>query len=123
MAFRNNFTFLTASAFFTLPISYKNFKAWSTKVEKSKQEEKKSVEPVQSCEGALKFINGVSCIPHDSKVAKGGEDGWSATNRLIVVADGVGGWANQGIDPGLFAKQLCKDINSLFEQDQSVSLK
>jgi len=26
------------------------------------------------------------------------------------MADGVGGWARQGVDPGIFAKQLCKDI-------------
>ena len=65
----------------------------------------------------------MSCIPHDSKKEKGGEDGWCATDRLIAVADGVGGWAEQGVDPGLFSKQLCKDIRGLFEQDSKVSLK
>jgi len=26
------------------------------------------------------------------------------------VCDGVGGWANHGIDPGLYSKRLCKLI-------------
>ena len=43
-------------------------------------------------------------IPHDSKVDKGGEDAWVASSNLLVVADGVGGWANRGIDSGLFSK-------------------
>jgi hypothetical protein len=33
-----------------------------------------------------------------------------ASEKLIAVADGVGGWAAEGVDPGLFSKQLCKDI-------------
>jgi len=43
-------------------------------------------------------------------VYKGGEDAYAACNTLIAVADGVGGWANRGVDPGLFSKQLTKDI-------------
>jgi len=54
--------------------------------------------------GKLKFINGVKAIPHDDKAHKGGEDAWAATDRLIAVADGVGGWARHGVDPGLFSK-------------------
>ena len=27
---------------------------------------------------------------------------------MLAVADGVGGWANHGIDPGLYSKKLCK---------------
>ena len=26
---------------------------------------------------------------------------------LLSVADGVGGWADYGVDPGLYSKQLC----------------
>jgi hypothetical protein len=33
-------------------------------------------------------------IPHDDKKHKGGEDAWVASNNLLTVADGVGGWAN-----------------------------
>ena len=43
-------------------------------------------------------------IPHYEKRHKGGEDAYVATDKLIVVADGVGGWGEVGIDPGLFSK-------------------
>ena len=49
-------------------------------------------------------MGGVCNIPHDKKVHKGGEDGYTVSPQLIAVADGVGSWANKGVDPGLFAK-------------------
>lgn len=52
-------------------------------------------------------------IPHPDKVHKGGEDGFSVSPSLLVIADGVGGWNKKGVDPGLFAKQLCKDIQEI----------
>ena len=58
----------------------------------------------------MAFRSGFKVIPHDDKVAKGGEDANTVSDRLISVADGVGGWADQGVDPGLFSKQLTKDI-------------
>lgn len=42
---------------------------------------------------------------------------------MIAVADGVGGWAERGVDPGLFSKQLCKDFQSLYNKDFSKTLK
>lgn len=33
-------------------------------------------------------------IPHPTKVKKGGEDAQFATEKILVVADGVGGWAD-----------------------------
>ena len=27
---------------------------------------------------------------------------------MLTVADGVGGWGNHGVDPGLYSKQLVK---------------
>lgn len=38
---------------------------------------------------------------------------------MIAVADGVGGWARQGVDPGLFSKQLCKDIQVIYDKEGS----
>lgn len=52
-------------------------------------------------------------IPHPQKVEKGGEDAYFISSSLLIVADGVGGWNNQGIDPGLYSKFLCKEL-SLF---------
>lgn len=46
-------------------------------------------------------------IPHPEKAYKGGEDALFVSDNLIVVADGVGGWADQGVDPGLYSKKLC----------------
>lgn len=49
-------------------------------------------------------------IPHPSKAAKGGEDAIFVDDNLLVVADGVGGWAQYGVDPGIFSRKLCKLI-------------
>jgi len=40
-----------------------------------------------------------------------------------VVSDGVGGWANQGVDPGLFSKQLVKDIQFMNDKVPEETLK
>ena len=40
------------------------------------------------------FRHAATNIPHIEKRDKGGEDAWVATDSLLVVADGVGGWAN-----------------------------
>ena len=54
------------------------------------------------------FFNYGNCmIPHPDKAHKGGEDGLFTNNKLLNVADGVGGWAEHGIDPGLYSKELC----------------
>ena len=40
----------------------------------------------------------------------------------MVVADGVGGWASHGIDPGVFPKQLVADFKKLFDFNNSQNL-
>jgi len=45
-------------------------------------------------------------IPADDKKHRGGEDSADADETLLVVADGVGGWAMQGVNPGLFSAEL-----------------
>lgn len=52
-------------------------------------------------------------IPHDEKIARGGEDSAHVCETLITVADGVGGWADQGVNPGLFSKMLTRLIRDL----------
>jgi protein phosphatase PTC7 len=39
-----------------------------------------------------------------------------ASENVLVVADGVGGWADQGVDPGLYSKKLCKIIGQKVEK-------
>lgn len=40
-----------------------------------------------------KFQGGVFVLPHMQKRHKGGEDAAVLTDRVLAVADGVGGWA------------------------------
>jgi protein phosphatase PTC7 len=54
-------------------------------------------------------------IPHWEKAHRGGEDAWICTDSLIAVADGVGGWNKKGIDPGIFARELCRRVLSTYE--------
>lgn len=86
----------------------------------SKNSDRPKSEPVKPL---YRFYGGVLVLPHDDKVHKGGEDAFAATKTLLAVADGVGGWSRKGIDPGLFSKQLCKDIQSIYESDSTKPLK
>ena len=53
--------------------------------------------------------------PHPDKTAKGGEDAWFARvdgtrgGGVLGVADGVGGFNDQGVDPGLYARVLAHE--------------
>jgi len=51
---------------------------------------------------------GAAMIPHPSKEEKGGEDAFfiSPCGLYLGIADGVGGWAEIGVDPGLYSKEL-----------------
>jgi hypothetical protein len=74
-----------------------------------------SIETCQADEGSyeqtrLQFNYGVRNIPHPDKAFRGGEDAWVAQSDLLIVADGVGGWEDIGVDSGLYSKQLVKDI-------------
>jgi protein phosphatase PTC7 len=56
----------------------------------------------------LKLLSGSCYLPHPAKEATGGEDGHfiCIDEQAIGVADGVGGWADHGVDAGLYAKEL-----------------
>ena len=65
----------------------------------------------------------VSNIPHIDKRERGGEDAYFASDSLLVVADGVGGWANRGIDAGLYSKSLVWYISDKHEKNKAAELK
>ncbi|MCI33790.1 putative protein phosphatase 2C 55-like, partial [Trifolium medium] len=71
----------------------------------------------------LKMLSGSCYLPHPAKVATGGEDAHfiCADEQVIGVADGVGGWANVGVDAGLFARELMQLQSKQFMQLQSYS--
>ena len=57
---------------------------------------------------------GLYINPHYAKRHKGGEDAACMNENMISVADGVGGWAESGIDPAIYSKNLCKLIDELY---------
>jgi len=65
----------------------------------------------------LKFTSEVCMIPHPSKRKKGGEDAYFMTENglAIGVADGVGGWADKGVDPSLYSKTLMREAKHAYE--------
>jgi len=68
------------------------------------------------------FITGVCMIPHKEKAYKGGEDAFSCSidGCMFCLADGVGGWAKKGVDPGLYSKELCSQFKYLYESQMKL---
>ncbi|CAF1985715.1 hypothetical protein HID58_075920 [Brassica napus] len=56
----------------------------------------------------LKLVSGSYYLPHPEKEATGGEDAHFICDeeQAIGVADGVGGWAEVGVNAGLFSREL-----------------
>ncbi|KAJ0239042.1 protein phosphatase 2C 80 [Hirschfeldia incana] len=56
----------------------------------------------------LKLVSGSYYLPHPEKEATGGEDAHFILDeeQAIGVADGVGGWAEVGVNAGLFSREL-----------------
>ena len=56
----------------------------------------------------LKLLSAAFCLPHPDKEDTGGEDAYfiCSEKHVVGVADGVGGWADVGVDAGEYARQL-----------------
>lgn len=64
---------------------------------------------------------GTHLIPHPNKVEKGGEDAFfvsSYNGGVIAVADGVSGWAEQNVNPALFARELMVNASRVVEDEE-----
>lgn len=61
----------------------------------------------------LRFNAAVALLPHPEKQKTGGEDAAFCAARSLAVADGVGGWALNGVDAGIFARQLIEHLKQL----------
>lgn len=70
----------------------------------------------------LKMSSAASMLPHPEKEHRGGEDAYFIHNGdyCIGVADGVGGWAEVGVDPGLYSRELMSHALNLLDDIDSV---
>ncbi|CAM8912270.1 unnamed protein product [Rhodiola kirilowii] len=67
----------------------------------------------------MKLLSGSCYLPHPDKEETGGEDAHfiCVDEQAIGVADGVGGWADVGVNAGLFARELMShSVNAIHEE-------
>ncbi|CAN0872675.1 Probable protein phosphatase 2C 55 [Linum grandiflorum] len=68
---------------------------------------------------SLKLLSGSCCLPHPDKEETGGEDAHfiCSDQHAIGVADGVGGWADLGVDAGQYSRELMShSVNAIREE-------
>uniref|UniRef100_A0A2P2KU62 Protein phosphatase n=1 Tax=Rhizophora mucronata TaxID=61149 RepID=A0A2P2KU62_RHIMU len=72
----------------------------------------------------LKLLSGSCYLPHPDKEETGGEDAhFICTNeQAIGVADGVGGWAELGVDAGQYSRELMSNSVSAIEEEPKGSI-
>ncbi|XP_042509408.1 probable protein phosphatase 2C 55 [Macadamia integrifolia] len=67
----------------------------------------------------LKLLSGSCYLPHPDKEETGGEDAHfiCVEEQAIGVADGVGGWAELGVDAGQYARELMSNsVTAILEE-------
>lgn len=106
-------------------LSHARFYSGTTAPDNTKgKEETKST--VDSSEGKihLKLNSGSFYLPHPAKAKTGGEDAHFICDpaQAIGVADGVGGWADLGIDAGEYARELMSNCMSAIQEEPKDSL-
>ncbi|KAL5704808.1 protein-serine/threonine phosphatase [Ranunculus cassubicifolius] len=72
---------------------------------------------------SLKLLSGSCYLPHPDKEATGGEDAHfiCVDEQAIGVADGVGGWADLGVDAGEYARELMSNsVNAIQEEPKGL---
>lgn len=61
----------------------------------------------------LELDVGVSSVPHPARASRGGEDAHLVEGNWLGVADGISVWAEQGVNSGLYSRELmwnCVDV-------------
>lgn len=73
---------------------------------------------------SLKLISGSCCLPHPDKEETGGEDAHfiCVDEQAIGVADGVGGWADLGVDAGLYSRELMSNSETAIKEEPKGSI-
>lgn len=101
----------------------------STSEQDTPEEEAQSDESGTSSETAeiafyeplFELLGASKVIPHPEKVEKGGEDAFLVSSvgaGVLCVADGVGGWAGDGVDPALYSREFVAHIEEAVESAQ-----
>lgn len=72
----------------------------------------------------LKLNSGSCYLPHPDKEETGGEDAHfiCSDKQAIGVADGVGGWADFGVDAGKYARELMSNSVSAVQEEPKGSV-
>ncbi|KAK8648984.1 hypothetical protein V6N13_129722 [Hibiscus sabdariffa] len=72
----------------------------------------------------LKLLSGSCYLPHPDKEDTGGEDAHfiCADEQAIGVADGVGGWADLGVDAGQYSRELMSNSVSAIQEEPKGSI-
>jgi protein phosphatase PTC7 len=75
-------------------------------------------------ESTLKLISGSCYLPHPDKEETGGEDAHfiCEDEQAIGLADGVGGWADVGVDSGLFSRELMSHSVAAVQEEPKGSI-
>ncbi|XP_039140161.1 probable protein phosphatase 2C 55 [Dioscorea cayenensis subsp. rotundata] len=75
-------------------------------------------------DSSLKLLSGSCYIPHPDKEETGGEDAHfiCVNEQAIGVADGVGGWADIGVNAGLYARELMSNSVSAIQEEPKGSI-
>ncbi|GKU94572.1 hypothetical protein SLEP1_g8043 [Rubroshorea leprosula] len=91
----------------------------------SKEEQiEKSSDQATLGKTTLKLLSGSCYLPHPAKLETGGEDAHfiCVDEQAIGVADGVGGWAEVGIDAGKFARKLMSNSRAAIQDESKGSI-
>lgn len=73
---------------------------------------------------SLKLVSGSCYLPHPDKEDTGGEDAHfiCVDEHAIGVADGVGGWADLGVDAGLYSRELMSNSVGAVQEEPKGSI-
>ncbi|XP_054824510.1 probable protein phosphatase 2C 55 [Prosopis cineraria] len=85
-----------------------------------------SISPEQpiGSERTLTLVAGSCYLPHPDKEETGGEDAHfiCTDKQAIGVADGVGGWADVGVNAGIFARELMSNLVRAIQEEPQGSI-
>ena len=72
----------------------------------------------------LKLLSGSCYLPHPDKEETGGEDAHfiCIDEQAIGVADGVGGWADLGVDSGMYSRELMSHSVTAIKEEPKGSI-